>query len=682
MMFSRSISLLIVAQLFYSVPVLSAPPALSKACRSELISEVYHRWNDINGILLNDTLPRVARELENARRRGDTEITLNTLDFAATYIAGQPNSLSRQDYPKLSAILDQMVQLARSLPSRYSLVKTGVLTKTGQAYQQIGQPEKAKPTLQLAAQASSGIQGNQIIAKAQVQLAEAWITVKQFPEATTALDRAVEQTVKAKQDAYFHRETLSKIATLYVQAEQPARALTTLKLLSPRDYDPVVILPAIATAYIKTKDPATAKQILDSILKQVLAIKDVEQRESHLMLIVVHYAPGGDLVKLQQIAAELKRPNRYRAVAWLAIAGEARNFNQPKLRTQALSQLIADIKAANMVDQFGGRFDNEWYGELNNLANLRNYQPELKTIITELRPINLLGMVLQDLMNQKQFETARLMVPKPMPVQIDAAVIDESELWLDRIAIAQLQAGQSKPAETRITSENQDVRRLIRFAQAFHQAGNRPVATQSFNRATAIATSMLEQAAIANALSQIGYSTDPVLNALAASLQKESVISKRAELLLSLSLEFSNARSDYFALAERAGLANQVEFITLARRNALSERRAEDAYRFISPPKQTPSENFDFILQLIELHLSQGDFNRARSLLDLPVQTLLNAPESSKPPKVERSSIFHRTALNLARAGDLETAISLAQYITPAKEREQLQQRLRCLKSL
>lgn len=671
-----------VAQLFYSLPAIATSPALSKTCRAELISEVYHRWNDINGTLLSDTLPRVARELENARRREDTEITLNTLDFAATYIAGQPNSLSRQDYSKLSAILDQMVKLARLLPSRYSLVKTNVLTKTGQAYQQIGQSEKAKPTLQLAAQASSGIQGSQTIAKAQVQLAEAWIAAKQFPEATTALNRAVEQTVKAKQDAYFHRETLSKIVTLYVQAEQPTRALTTLKLLSSRDYDPAVTLPAIATAYIKTKDPVAAKPILDPLLKQVLAVKDIEQRESQLMLIVVHYAPSGDLVKLQQIAAQLKRPNRYRAIASLAIAGEARNFNQTKLRTQALSQLISDIKAANIVDQFGGRFDNEWYGELNNLANLRNYQPELKIIITELRPINLLGMVLQDLINQKQFETARRMVPRPMPVQIDAAVNDESELWLDRIAIAQLQAGQPKPAETRIASENQDVRRLIRFAQAFHQAGNRPVATQIFNRASAIAKSMPEQAAIANALSQVGYSADPVLNALAASLRKESVISKRAELLLPLSPEFSDARSDYFALAERAGLTNQVEFITLARRNALSERRTEDAYRLISSPKQSPSENFDFVLQLIELHLSQGDFNRARSLLDLPVQTLLNAPESSKPPKVERSSIFHRTALNLARAGDSEAAIALAQYITPAKEREQLQQRLRCLTSL
>jgi hypothetical protein len=332
-----------------------------------------------------------------------------------------------------------------------------------------------------------------------------------------------------------------------------------------------------------------------------------------------------------------------------------------------------------MVDQFGGRYDHEWYGEFNTLANDRKYQPELKAIITELRPINLLGIVLQDLINQKQFETARQLVPKPMPVQVDAAVNDESDFWLDRIAIAQLQAGQPNPAETRIASENQDVRRLLRFAQAFHQAGNHPVATQLFDRSRAIAKSLPEQAAIANALHQAGFSADPVLNPLATSLQKESAISKRAELLLSLSPEFADAREDYFALAERSGLANQVEFITLARRNALSERRTEEAYRLISSPKQSPSENFDFILQLIELHLSQGDFDRARSLLDLPIQTLLNAPEPLLPAQVERSSIFYRTALNLARAGDPEGAISLAQNITPPKEREQLQQRLRCL---
>jgi hypothetical protein len=659
-------------------PAIAASSSLSKTCRTELINEVSHRWNHINGILLSDTLPRVTTELETAQRRGDDEITLNTLEFATNYILSGVNFLDRKDHPQLSAILDRIVALARPLPRDYSAVKTGVLTQSGTAYQRIGQSAKAQQTLQLAAQAASGIQGNQIMAQAQTQLAEAWVTANQSTQATTALNIAVEQIMKGKQDAYARRDLLSQMMNLYIQAGQPTRALTTLNLLSPQDYERSIAIPQIAATFVRTKDPFRAKQILDPLLKQVLDVKDIEQREIQLMSLVVHYAPSGDFAKLQQIAAVMKRPNQYRARAWFAIAGEARNFNQTTLRTQALAQLMADLKAANMIDHFGGRFDHEWYGELHSLASQRKYQPELKAIITELRPINLLGIVLQDLIDQKQFETARRMVPKPMPVQIDAAVNDESDFWLDRIAIAQLQAGQPKPIETRITSANQDVRRLLRFAQVFHQAENRPVADQLLKQATAIANSMPEQAAIANALRKAGYSADPMLNQLAASLRQEPIVAKRAELLLTLSQEFSETRDNYVALAERAGLANQVEFITLARKDALSERRMDEAYRFISSPKHSPSDNFDFILQLIELHLSQGNFDRARSLLDLPVQTLLDAPESSKPPKVERSSIFHRTALNLARAGDLNRAIALTQNITPAKERKQLQQRLRC----
>jgi tetratricopeptide (TPR) repeat protein len=333
MMFSRSISLLIAAQLLYSLPVVAAPPALSRTCRAELINEVSRKWNDINGVLLSETLARVSRELEAAQRRGDTEITLNTIDLAATYIASQVSFLSSQDYPKLSAILDQIVPLARSLPSGYSAVKTNVLTQTGKAYQQIGQLEKAKQTLRLAAQAAPGIQGNQNIAPAQIQLAEAWITTNQSTEATTALNIAVEQTVKAKQEAYYRRDALSRIVNLYVQAEQPGRALTTLNLLSPDDRNPLITLPQIAAAFVKTKDSSTAQRILDPLLKQALETKDIDQRESQLMSIAVYYAPSGDLAKLQQIVAQMTRPNYYRARVWFAIAGESRYFNQPQVRT-------------------------------------------------------------------------------------------------------------------------------------------------------------------------------------------------------------------------------------------------------------------------------------------------------------------------------------------------------------
>jgi hypothetical protein len=113
-------------------------------------------------------------------------------------------------------------------------------------------------------------------------------------------------------------------------------------------------------------------------------------------------------------------------------------------------------------------------------------------------------------------------------------------------------------------------------------------------------------------------------------------------------------------------------FATLAANQAIANLQPEEAYRFINYAGKNPSEKFDFVLRVVELHLNQGNLTEARSLLDIPILTLLNGPESSKPPIEEHSSLFHRIALNLLRTGDAKTAIAIAQNVTPLREREEL----------
>ncbi|BAB78271.1 hypothetical protein ACN23B_27900 (plasmid) [Anabaena sp. FACHB-709] len=683
-----SLALIIASQLIYSVPIYAADAriTISKACRVELTGESTRRWNEISGMSPTDRLPAIIRELENAERRGDTTFTTQTLDFALKAIATQVQSLTYKDNPKLPTILDQIVVLAKPLPSGYSLGKTHILTESAIAYGKIGHFTIGQQTLQLAAESVSGIRNTpKDLVAAHIRLAEGWIALDQPAEAASSLNYGFEQTIKNLKDPYAKREFLSQIVNLYLQIYQPTKALEVLKQLSPEDYDPDITITQIAATYFKARDPVKAKQLLDPLLKAALAIKDVEQREIKLMTLVLHYAPSGDLRRSQQIVSLMKRPNSFRARSWLTIAAEGRKFNQPEIRESALARLVADAKAAKIDDQFGGRFDNEWYGEMSNLSQTRAYQPELKALIAKLRAVNVLAIVLRDLIANKQFTTARQMVPRPMIVQIDAGYFDETDRWLDNIAIAALEAGQTKDAEARIAGEKTDVRRLLRFAQAFHRRGNRSLADQLFTRSQVIAnsisalpTAITTHAAIANALISTNRPADKVLNRIVTLIQTEKASPQQAQLLLSISAEFNATRSAYFTLAERLKLLQQVDFAALAGNQAIANRQPEEASRFIGYAGRNPSEKFDFALRVVELNLTQGNFTKARSLLNIPIQTLRNGSESSLPPIAERSRFWGRIALNLVHTGDTKTAIAIAQNVTPSPEREQLLQRLRC----
>jgi len=226
---------------------------------------------------------------------------------------------------------------------------------------------------------------------------------------------------------------------------------------------------------------------------------------------------------------------------------------------------------------------------------------------------------------------------------------------------------------------------LLRFAQAFHRRGNRSLADQLFTRSQVIAnsisalpTAITTHAAIANALISTNRPADKVLNRIVTLIQTEKASPQQAQLLLSISAEFNATRSAYFTLAERLKLLQQVDFAALAGNQAIANRQPEEASRFIGYAGRNPSEKFDFALRVVELNLTQGNFTKARSLLNIPIQTLRNGSESSLPPIAERSRFWGRIALNLVHTGDTKTAIAIAQNVTPSPEREQLLQRLRC----
>jgi hypothetical protein len=517
-----------------------ASSPLSKTCRAEFLNESTRRGNDIAGSF-NDTLAKIATEIEMVKRQEDVDLTAKTLDLAIATIANQEQSFTTADYPKLVTILDQLVALSRTLPSQQALIKAKVFTESGIFYQKTGQSSKARQTLQLATQAVFSISNTQLAVPAQIRTVEALIFVNQTTEAATILNSALAKTLTGVKDANIRRQSLSKLVSLQLQINQPTQALEVLKQLTVQDYEPAIMVTQIAAAYAEAKELSSAQKLLNPLLKEALAIQNIEQREIRLMTLVLHYAPNGDFGRVLQIVSEMKRPNSFRARSWLAIAGEAGKFKQLEVRNQGISRLVADVKAAKIADQFGGRFDNEWYGEMSNLSTNRGYQAELKALIAELRAVNVLSVVLRDLIASKQYDLARQMIPRPMMVQIDGGYFDLSDQWLDEIAIAQLKSGQFQSAEARIANDKSDVRRLVKFAQVFQEKGNRTFADQLFSRAQRITEQvstpaiLYEQAAIVNALALTNRATDQALNRLVKLIQVEKEVRKQADLLFLIS---------------------------------------------------------------------------------------------------------------------------------------------------
>ncbi len=697
MKLSRSIAWMISAQLITQSLLISAAtptfanPSLSKVCREEMIAELTRQWSHFGPYSpLSEHLIHFDRALNQAMQRQDLNLTITTIDLVKRALSeDQVRSLKGSDRQTLMAILDKLLTLTQPLNSGYSNLKTTTLTEAGIFYHHLGQPEKATTALQLATQTAPGIRDGRMIVQANLRLSEGWQLLNRSTEAKTAIDTAFNQTLAQVKAPDVRRMFLTRILRSYLQWEQPGKALEAINQMPNASDDDFRLRIQIAASFGKAKNFTMANQLLEPLLKNARSHANLDNRNLSFATLITEYAPSGDFTRLQQMIAELKTMSPARARAWLAIAGEARKANQTVIRQQAMTRLIAEVKAGSGSD-FGSRFDQAWSGELTQLAIERGYQPERKDLILAIRSPHLMEVVIQDLIDRQQFEAARQAIPNPMTIQIDAAVEDVRDQWLDNVAIAALKAGQPQQAQAILAAEKTDLQRILRYAKAFHEAKNAPIADQLLNQAQTIANAtanqpnaldraLEQQANIAITIVQTNRSANTVITQMGTTLKREPSLDRRAEMLSNLFGLLTPVRSVFWTLAERLDLINQTHFATIVGNYSLNQRNLTDVYRFIGKAGRSPDEKMDFVLRYVELGLNQGQFGVA-SVLDLPLRTLLDGPESSKPNVNARSGYFHTIALYYLRAGDLNSALQVAKYVTPNVERDRLVQRMTCYK--
>jgi hypothetical protein len=655
----------------------------SNFCRAEFLNESERRWNAIANPTPQDIWFQLSAEVDEALRRNVAPLTIATLKQTQSDLPHYAPWLTAIAPDRIISLSDRIVALAKTIEN--SVSKSIILINAAQIYQKNGQSEKALQSIQLAVQSlnSSSISAHNPAAFpiAYMKLGEAQVAVGNPVAATKSFDMALEQTIKLE-DLFARHKFLTELIDFYLGIEQPDKALAAWQNL-PKDDDSYSIdLIKIASGYAKAKNLSKVAELLDPVLTDIYAIANMEQRESKLAVLIVSYAPSGDFNRLMAIIANMRRANAARAIAWLAIAGEARKANQPQISKQALAQMIADGKASNIRGNFDERRDMQWSAEMRGLSNRQGYAPELLEFMKQIGSPNSLPFIVRDLIQNQKFDEAQKLIPKPMMMQIDADVSDVSEFWLEIIALEAAKAGQPRQAMDRIAKET-DLRRRLMFAATLHQGGNTNEADRLFNLAKSQISdlsSISDRAAIATAfLQQPSWAeqSEPLLQQIRSQIAIEPDLAKRASLLLSIQSEFIdhklgiNLRSQYFDLAKQLNVLNQVDFATNIGDRLLSLRDPISASLFIGFVGNTSDQKLEFSLQVIEMTLSQGDRIRVRSLLKQHLPLLLSNPQNS-------AKYLERLSLLLVQVGDLKTAQDVARLIKSSSERDRLSQRLRC----
>jgi tetratricopeptide (TPR) repeat protein len=688
------ISLLLTPLIMFStlMPKSMAQTDRVKFCRDELLAESLRQWVGMGSLVAPDVLIQALEELEIAQRHNEIQLILTTLNRTSLALPDQVKNYREIEKTRLLQIVDRSVAMARSLNSGYSFIKTRTLAAMGKAYHQLGQSQKAIATLQMANQAGQGIQGSEPIAQSYEMLTDAWLTVGNFTEANTALQYGVAAARKKIPNRYNWVGRLVPFIDLALRSRQPEVALSITQLLTDQDYSDIYVLSQIASSYYKNNNPVQSRQLLDVVIQKVMAIKDIDVKESLFATVIIEYADSGDFPKLQRLIGGLKRPNAYRARAWMAIAGEARKAKQTTIAQSALAQMIADGRLSNVHYSYGESGDFQWSGEMNNLVQRKGYQPELNAFVTELRISNGLPPVIRSLINDKKFDQAQKLIPNPMWVRIDAEVRNQTDYWLDEIAIAAANTGRLDLALKRISpnqtrNEKLDIIRMIDFAYIFQERGNPTEADRLYRQIEQEAKSLPDatmtlatQAVLAKKLLQVRQVvlSDTIMKQLEQRIVSEPDLAKRSQLLLSLYSYFAGSTQQYLKLAERVGVLQRSDFATELFNQSLGTNQIPLASTMVLYAGMTPGEKFHHRMRLIERHLQAGNRTAARSLIDMLIRTLLDGPEGSKPSREELTPLIERIALALVRMGDRSAAIEISRYSPISEERTRLQQRLQC----
>ena len=650
--------------------------------------------------------------------------------------ANEPTATTQQRQ-QIAAVLPQVAQVAQSLNTGYSAVKTRTLTSIARYYMTLGQRQQSQATLGQALEASRFLRGADFQAPALIGIAQEYLMISQ-PEAATPL---IAQSLPLAQSiANVNRKaaTLEQLTSLYVQTNQLDRAVSVARSIAVPYYQSTATLRivdhyagrnqldralellrtvpqadlksnmlAVFAGRLVSRQPDRAAQLYQEAIATAQTLPSGNQRDQAIADVALRYAEYGPIDTARAAIQALNSPV-VKAPALGVIAATYANLNQPDRAeaalTAALSALAAieDIDNQNFVREQlieqvlrGGRFDQaaRIAGTIQPNEELPFDRVELLTVLAIRAAVGTnTGAALQ-IVDQ---------IPPSFVEQRDRIFQETARAYargedLDRAVQVTQRASSYTAVQPRIlaatAAQAQQLGLAQRSSQIFAQA------EQTANRLENAAAKAEALAAIAIEYSRIGQpqrSAERVTQAIAATQSISDLYSRYAALR---------------TIAEQLTAANQYQ-AAIRVAEAIpepSERAAkldEAIEKAVSAGDFTPAltavnrlENpvmkTRWLVTIANRYIQLGQRSPAANLLAQAFQTARTIPgEESRTISVrggenplvvdddqDRGSFLEAIALRYAQIGQVGQALQVAQALQNSASRNALVQRVRCYQS-
>lgn len=645
------------------------------------------------------------------------------------------NQASPDQQQRLTRALGQTVQIAQSLNSGYSAVKTRSLTSIARYYARLAQGQQSQAALGQALQASRFLRDVNFQAPALVGIAQGYLAIRQPQTAAPLIDQAL-QAAQSITNPNRKAENLAQISTLYARSNQIDRALTVARSIAAPYYQSVALLAivdqsvavnqidravellqtvpqadlrsnrlAVLAGRFASSQPERAAQLYNQAIAAAQTLPAGDQRDRALANVALPYAEAGQLEPALATIRGLNQPAAKVPVLGV-IAATYANLGQSDRAQSTLTEALSAIAAVS-----DGNAQSLARGELiNQVLRGGRYDQAIQIANAAPSPQDVLSDIANRAIAARRYDAA-----------LQATLPLEAGYFRDRlfvqIARGMAQSGEIDRALAIAGQESPFLglrpRVLAAVAAQLQRAGRTDRATALFNQSVQLAN------AIDDPVLKTGVLGAIALEYLTANQPEKAnqLLNQTIATSQTISLDPNYYRIDEFSalsqVAENLIDANQyraairvAEVIPepseqISKLNQAIEQaiNANDFAavlpvldRLGNPQSGDPSFKTRWLIAIADRNIQQGQTQQAAQFLNQALQAARTVPGDESQTVIvrggenpvtadsdqDRGSFYEAIALRFARINQTSRALEVARSLQNAQARQQLTQQIGC----
>ncbi|MDX2214732.1 MAG: hypothetical protein SFY66_15700 [Oculatellaceae cyanobacterium bins.114] len=630
------------------------------------------------------------------------------------------------------------LQIAQTLPTAYSAIKTQALTSVAKHYITLEQPQQATGILAQAVQSARFLQGAEFQTKALTAIAQQYANLGDRTQTITLLDQSFQFAQQVQHPNPLRRAwILQPIAITYAKAGQFDRAIQVAQLISDTDeassYARNEAIAAIVGAYAEANQIDAALQLAERITHReirattlarfagVFVRVGASEQSQNLLNRAIATAQtesnpglrGGILSRMAQIYAEASGyPTGALSLVNL--------ITDPETKAQTLINLAALETDANRATTLvaqgleAARQVNNWSlqsGLISQLieAHLRVKQFAIALQITQSLPddgpftdkYSVIGRIALQAAAAGEFRIA-LQATESLP----ATWTDPRNQGFRDIAVGYAKAGQFDQAMQlfqRITNEGSypyQVRTLVAIAEQAVSRGDRNRANGLLAQALQIANRLTNSqksdglTTLAIQYARLGQADRAAqLRSQAMQIARQADATGRVYQLQQMIEQYINAGQYEYAVQIASTIPEDSgrSWIMTDIVNRLIEAEQFDSAVRAANALSTPEDKTRFLVEVANHSIADGNLEQATAILAQAFETAKTIPGAEVrtiavrsdlvvDDPFDRGSFLEAIALKYADVGQYDRALHVAQTIQTPTLRTPLIQRLACFR--